>query len=450
MLTPTSSQRPLGASMTSSPSDQAQITPFWQRLNSFFLFPLQWEPLLYASVLALCTFAFMLGGWFAALVLLGLVLAVSRYAFKVAALASRGVIDSANYGPHLYDEDWKWLPWKFLAVMIVHALVIGFLASGHIALGVVANLLSSFLIPATLMVLINSCSLRAAINPFELLTTMASVGKSYLLLCFFLFLLMQGAPLAAQMLATMVPTAVLLPVLGFVVIYFTWVMAAMVGYVMYQHHAALDIDPLMESASVGGEGAAPDPAAAQVQRRDAEVAQLVHDGHMDAALAQAREWQRLSSSALADQRRCHRVLKLAERPEELGRHAQEFIHQLLAQQRAGEALDVWTACHKRVPGFALASADSVWALAQHAWKATKPRHVVLLLHGFDKNFPKDERIAQVMELTVRALKQGLDDTDRALRLYVRMKLRFPEHAATQEAAWVLREDLGAADAGRTS
>lgn len=419
------------------------IPPFWQRLNSFFLFPLQMEPLLYAGFLALCSFALLLGGLFMLVVLLGLVLAVSRYAFKVAALASRGVTHSADYRQHLFDEDWKWLPWKFVGVSLVHGLVIGFLAVKSPALGVVANLLSSFLIPATLMVLINTCSLRAALHLFELLATVARVGKSYFLLCLFLFLLMQGAPMAAGMLAAVVPSAVLAPALSFVVIYFTWVMAAMIGYVMYQHHAALDIDPI-QAPTGGPVPAAQDAAAAEAQWRDAEVARLVQAGDMAEAVSTAREWQRVAHDSLPDQRRYHRVLKLAERPDELGRHAQGYIQLLLRQQRASEALDVWSACHKRVPQFKLESADSVLALAQHAWKATKARHVALLLYNFEKHFPQDARIPEAMELTVRALQQGLNDPERAVRIFMRMKLRYPEHASTQEAAWILREELGTA------
>ncbi|RYF82432.1 MAG: hypothetical protein EOO29_07080 [Comamonadaceae bacterium] len=439
---------PSHSAATRTDEDRAdwKIPPFWQRLNSFFLFPLQMEPLLYAGFLALCSFAILLGWIFTLVVVLGLLLAVSRYAFKVAALASIGITDSADYRQHLFDEDWKWLPWKFVGVSLVHGLVIGFLAVKSPALGLVANLLSSFLIPATLMVLITTLSLRSALNPFTLLATVASVGKSYFLLCLFLFLLMQGAPMAAGMLAAVVPRGVLLPVLSFVVFYFTWVMAAMIGYVMYQHHAALDIDPVKAPTGAGAVPAVADPAVAEAQRRDAEVARLVQAGDMDEALGTAREWQRVGHDSLPDQRRYHRVLKLAEKPAELARHAQGFIGLLLQRQQASEALDVWRSCSKRVPGFALESADSALALAQHAWKAVQARYVVLLLQGFDKQFPKDARVPQALELIVRALQQGLNDTDRAMRIYIRMKLRYPEHASTQEAAWILREELGAGPA----
>ena len=44
------------------------IPPFWQKLNSFFLFPLQMEPLIYAAILSLCSYLLFLGFFFAALV----------------------------------------------------------------------------------------------------------------------------------------------------------------------------------------------------------------------------------------------------------------------------------------------------------------------------------------------------------------------------------------------
>lgn len=415
------------------------IPPFWQKLNSFFLFPLQMEPMIYASVLSLCGFLLMGGFFFALVAGIGLMLAVSRYAFKVAALASRGITDSADYRSDMMDDAWKALPWKFFGVLLVHGFVIGWTAGISPALGAVANLLSSLAIPATLMVLINTCSLRAAINPFELLGTIAGIGKSYLLLCLFLFLLMQGVPMALGLLLPIVPRFVLAPLITFVMIYFSWVMAAMIGYVMYQHHAALDIDPVKapDSAPVEPE----DPAAAEARRRDAMVARLVQDGDMKSALDNAREWQRTGWDNAADQRRYHRLLKLTDRTDHLAQHAQRFIPLLVQQQRESEALEVWGSCYKRAPQFTLDSADHTLALARFAWKGMQSGHVLALLQGFEKQHPGHDRTPEALELIVRALKQGANKPDQALRVFMRMKTRYPDHPGTQEAEWILRDDL---------
>ncbi|WP_257645571.1 hypothetical protein [Ottowia beijingensis] len=87
-----STTAPPGQARRGAPSGP---TPFWLRLNSFFAFPFQREPLTYGLLLSLSGLLiglFMkLELWLAILVVvIGFMLAVSRYAFKVMALASQG------------------------------------------------------------------------------------------------------------------------------------------------------------------------------------------------------------------------------------------------------------------------------------------------------------------------------------------------------------------------
>ncbi|QXZ08610.1 hypothetical protein KUF54_11055 [Comamonas sp. Y33R10-2] len=416
-----------------------KIPPFWQKLNSFFLFPLQMEPLLYALLLSVCSYGLMFGVIGICAVGLGLMLAVSRYAFKVSALASRGLTNSADFRSSLMEEEWKWLPWKFFGVLFVFGLFVGFLASRSMTLGIIANLVVAFLIPATWMVLINTNRLSSAINPFELLATIFGIGKSYLLLCFFLFLLQQGSPMVMVALLKIAKPALVLPLMSFVMIYFTWVMAAMIGYVMYQHHAALDIDPVQ--APEGVASIQIDPKEAEAKHRDAVVARLVQDNKMDEAVHQAREWQRGDYESLPDHRRYFRVLKLTEQADSLADLGQRFIPMLMAQQRTSEALEAWVSCVKRQPDFLLASAQASYDLAQQAWRAGKPKYVLMLAKGFENRFAGSALIPSMLELVVRAYKQGLDQPMQGVHVYMRMKQLFPDHASTKEVEWVLRGEL---------
>ena len=92
--------------MLSIDAAPAAIPPFWQRLNRFFLFPLQTEALTYGLGLAACSL-------FIYIPLLNLVifpvimLAMSRYAFKIAALSSFGIFSLGDYTPMEEEEDWK-------------------------------------------------------------------------------------------------------------------------------------------------------------------------------------------------------------------------------------------------------------------------------------------------------------------------------------------------------
>ena len=83
------------------------------------------------------------------------------------------------YTNALTDPDWKVLPCKFFGVLVVHGMLIGFLGRQSEVLGIVASLISSLLLPATLAVLIQSFSLRAALSPFELLAAMTGIGARY-------------------------------------------------------------------------------------------------------------------------------------------------------------------------------------------------------------------------------------------------------------------------------
>lgn len=429
----------IGRLRPSEDSSEWKIPPFWRKLNSFFLFPLQTEPLLYALLLSACSYGLMFGVIGVFVVGLGLLLAVSRYAFKVSALASRGITNSADFRASHVDEEWKWLPWKFFGVLFVFGLFVGFLASRSLALGLVANLIVAFLIPATWMVLINTSSLSSALNPFELLATIFGIGKSYLLLCFFLFLLQQGSPMVMEALLKVAARGMVLPLMSFVLIYFTWVMAAMIGYVMYQHHAALDIEPVQ--APEGESLVKIDPVAQEAQRRDAMVAKLVQSNQMDEAVNQAREWQRENVESLPDLRRYFRVLKLTEKADVLADLAQRFIPMLMARQANSEALEVWVSSIKRKPDFQLQSAQTSYDLAQQAWRSGKPKYVLILGKNFEQRFAGSNLTPPMLELMVRAYKQGLSQPMQAVHVYMRMRQLFPEHASTKEVEWVLREEL---------
>ena len=47
----------------------------------------------------------------------------------------------------------------------------------------------------------------------------------------------------------------------------------------------------------------------------------------------------------------------------------------------------------------------------------------------------------MLELLVRAYKQGMGQPMQGVHVYMRMKQLFPEHASTKEVEWVLREEL---------
>lgn len=108
------------------PNHVAVPQPFWHRINQFFAFPFQSQPLGYALLLSLSSLLFKALFFLPAplaigLVQIGILLAASRYGFKVAALGSQGISRAADYPRHL-DPDWTHLPWKLFAILLVHTI----------------------------------------------------------------------------------------------------------------------------------------------------------------------------------------------------------------------------------------------------------------------------------------------------------------------------------------
>lgn len=438
----TTTVQPNGARRVRKP---AGPTPFWLRLNSFFAFPFQREPLLYALLLSSC--GLLMGVCLMwrmplgiLLVAIGYLLAASRYAFKVMALASQGLLRAEDYPRH-NDPDWKPLPWKLFALLLVQALVLGFVARRSAGLYVLLNLLISLALPAAIMVLVQSLSFRQAINPFMQLATIQAIGVSYLLLCLFLFLLSMGAPMVLGMLLPALGMWVALPMLFLVLSYFTWVMAALMGYVMYQHHDALGIDLLPG----GGEDApATGPAALSPEKLaermdDAEVGQRVADGDLQGAVALARERVREQPESLPAHRRYHKALLLSDQTATLADHARRMIALLMARGERAEALRVWVACRGRSPDFVLEDASQTLVLAQAAWKGADARTALELLKGFDRRHRGHATLPDAYELIVRVLVQGLGRDETARAVLKALQERYPDSPQTREAEWVLRQ-----------
>lgn len=421
-------------------SPQAVIPPFWQRLNKFFLFPLQTESLLYGLGLAACSF-FLYVPLFGGLVLLVLMLAVGRYAFKIAALSSYGVFNLNDYVPMQEESEWKKLPWKFVGAIFFQFMALAFVVSKVPQFASVGLLLFSMLVPATMMVLIKEHSLGDAINPQELWRCISGIGWPYVVLCAFMFLLLQGSFMAFGLLESVIPHWLLFPGGTLVFTYFFWVNAALIGYTMYQYHLALDIDVINEyqgeESNHAKEHAPASGAREEARKRDAIVSQMVQQGSLAAALVQARQWLHDSPDSLAEHRRYHRLLMLDADRQELQAHGQQFVALLLKNRSPSEALQVYQDCVQGAPGYVPASAVVTLVLAKSAWKNHDSALTLQLLRGFDKRFPNHPLVPEAYALIVRVLHQGLGRHDQAQHVFKGLQRRYPHSPHTLGAARML-------------
>ncbi|RYF33509.1 MAG: hypothetical protein EOO26_07910, partial [Comamonadaceae bacterium] len=227
---------------------------------------------------------------------------------------------------------------------------------------------------------------------------------------------------------------------NFAFIYFGWVMASLLGYVMYQHHAAFGIHLLPGGGSEDSPVDRRTPEQIAQQQTDEVVAQMVTDGDLAGALGLAYEEQRQRPEELAAQRRYHRVLlMMADKTPTLIDHGRRFIGLLMRRDLSAEALKVYKACREKDQGFVLDDAPTALALAKAEWRAGDARASLALLSGFDKRFRGHAAIPQAYELAARVLVQGLSRADMAQPILATLESRYPESPETQEVRWLLRD-----------
>ena len=419
-------------------STQAAIPPFWQRLNKFFLLPLKGESLAYGLGLAACSL-FLYVPLLNVIVGFAIMLAISRYAFKIAALSSYGIFNLDEYIPMEEEDEWKSLPWKFVGAIFVQLMALGFVIAKLPEIAPVGFLLFAILLPATIMVLIKDHRLSSAINPQELWRCVAGIGWPYLILCALTFLLMQGSTAATDLLAEIIPLWLLFPGVTFVFAYFFWVNAALIGYTMYQYHRALDIDIVNEYTGEEEEKARTPAARAreEARSRDAIVSRMVQDGSLSAALVQARQWLHDKPDSLAEHRRYHRLLVLDADSQELQQHGQQFIELLLKNRLPVEALQVYKDCAQKAPGYVPGSAVVTLALAKEAWKTHDSALVLQLLRGFDRRFPKHPLVPEAYALIARVLHQGLGHHEQAAAVLKSLQRHHPHSPHTSDVERML-------------
>ena len=413
----------------------ADITPFWQRIPKFFLYPFHPEPLLYSALLSAASLLGALLPTF--LVELGILLAVLRYAFRVMEQTSLGYLTPDQFELDTKPER-KNLPYKLLGIVLIWGFIVGVIGRVSVVLGFVANVFLTLALPASVMALSASNSFAEGMNPASWISTMRTVGKPYLALWVFLFLLMGGGPIVVPLLVPRLGRWLALPVVNYVFIYFTLVMFNMMGYCLYQYHhmLGLKVNVDFDAARDGS-----DAAVAAGKPRDTagdEIAARVAAGDVKGALGIAYEQTRTAPEDIALQERYHKLLLLGDRPDSTLSHAQELISLLLRKERGQRALEVFKACRELREDFALEDAGKILKLAQAARRAGEYNLALTLVRGFDKRNPRHPDIPGVYLMSAQILSEHFKKNEMAGMILKGMMQKFPDHPLSSEAGTYLK------------
>jgi hypothetical protein len=426
-----------------SQNPYSNITPFWQRLPLFFLYPLQqqlvWRPVVYALIGS--------GLWLlgrsgddgfspviliiAVLVGLGLSIDLMRQAFRILEQTSLGNLRYADFDEP--DDMHKMSPYKLYFVMLAQAIFVGIMADLHPFLGLLGSALANLMLPACIMVLGHTHSFTDAINPFNVFKMIKACGWPYLALWAFGFILSQCAPITIALFLGKLPITMMIGLGIFVCAYFTLVGFNLMGYTMYQYHQQIGYAPDRNfeinalASSRQHRPLSDDEILAQ------QIGALIRDG--DIALAIEMVWEELRYDQTNAQLSSHyaKLLMLKGDKGKQLEYAPRHLFTLARSGKAGGIGDTWRQARQLNPEFKIDNPDHVLEIAAAAASVREYQIALEIVSGFHKRAARHKDVPAVLVLAGKLLSDHLRQDARALSLFNHVIAQWPANPAADEA-----------------
>lgn len=421
------------------------ITPFWNRLPSFFAYPLQKWPLI--LILAVAAVATLVGDFRIIRIALGLI--TVKYAFTVLKRMVNGNLEAPELSYEVLAEDMApALKQSALFILVSIGVVFVFLEFGKVV-GIVALLLALLLLPVMIIILATSESLINALNPVHSMTIVWRIGWGYLLMYLFLILLM-FAPMMLAIVGAFLPRLLAEFFLSAVSLYYTLVSYSLMGYMILQYHQEIGYDvsaeDFREQAQVlkteGGDRTEQSSTDAFLN----QVGVLVKDGRLEDAVFLMQDRLRGKKPDLPVAERYYNLLKAANRTADLQAHAIVYLDLLAAQNDRATACDVYRECVARDPKF-LPNPDALFKLA--TWiMADDAKAGVMSMYAFVKANPAHPLAPKAIFTLGKALLERFNDSANAQKMFNGLIARYPDHDLAPHAKEYLAR-INGGTAGRT-
>lgn len=401
------------------------VAPFWLQLGRLFRYPASPGPLLLLLVLTLLGASVqgipLFGG------LLGLVLwAVSmKYAYVVLEDVAHGHLRARPLtGEAIAGE----LELPFKQVLLIAAIVFANLTVlrwlGEVAFAV-ALIFSTLAFPANMMVLALEHSVFKAFNPALAFSVMKRIGPAYLLLWVVLWLMGGAVGVAMHFAFEWLPVGIARPAADFLGMYFTLVMFATMGYVLYQYHEELGYEVEEPQAQAGAPAVQVSP-----ELRQAEI--LIQEGKTEEAV----KWlAQIVRGAPADDaaRQLHlRLLRAGDDKAGHCRACQDYISYLFHQERHAQALKVLGACREFDPALKPAGARERLELARLLKAEGRGRAAMALLSNLHQDHPNFAGIPEAYLLVAQLMCEQFGEDAKALQVLRFVAKHFPDHPLQDE------------------
>lgn len=414
--------RPLGAAHSAS--------PFWQRLTDFLRYPFS------PAGLVLLLLAFLvpvfLGDTAVVAYASGAVvlLLVIKYAWTALEQVSGG--DLVPVGPDRLakaENNELAIGVGVLLVGLCAATAYVFLKSAFY--GTVLAVLFLALVPSMLIAAATNRSFNSAMNAEGLKAAVAGVGPVYVALVLLSVLLFAALQSFVSIFADILPVAWGRAMALTAYSYFTIVLFALCGYVLFQYQEALGFTPLGAAAKARKNHKRGDPVMVSVEM-------FLKEGNYAKATAILKSETNKKGANLTSHERYHKLIWAMNDEQALRQHANVYFKALLESGRDTQAASLLRAYIQRFEGYRPDDPDVCYDLSVAFERMGDYKLAVHVLNGMHKDSPHYPRLIEAYLLAARILAEKLGLPQKGLALVQFLDGRFKTHKSYPDIQKAMR------------
>lgn len=408
------------------------IKPFWYRIPKFFTYPAKLDSVVYISILSICIAVGVFIPIVNIVVYIGALFGILKYACKCLSHTAKGnllppkVLEGA-------EKEYENIPFKQLAIFVFIIVVISMAFGINVWFGVGIAFFSFLSIPAITMLLAMTKSLLDAINPMKAIHIMAGMGKSYLILYFFLLLMTASSELVEMFASKIISDSILFPFLFFINSYFMVAMFSMMGYAIYQYHEEFGFTGVQE-VNLEAEGI--DVKASGISQDNFlnEIHILVSEGLLEEAGKRLKKQLKDYPTNIVYHDKYHTLLKLTNNAKGIATHTTEYIKLLLAESKVhkGKLITIYVDCLQLNTDYFYPNAKITLDLAKTAQELFRNNDALSLLTNFAKNYPDSEQIPYAYFIVAQLLVDHKQQEEQAKRILSSILSKYPNHELTTQ------------------
>ncbi len=408
------------------------IRPFWQRIHQFFLYPLQFPPLLFMLLLTVISVIFNKLPAdkmpFGILIEIALFMLFIKYAYVVLEHTAQGYLQAQRIQGKMLTENLE-TPFKQLFIVFLFLIFLSELAAlDSEPLLYIGLFITALVFPATVMVLAVEHRFFRAINPIRLLEVIHRIGGAYFIMCLYILLILVGAMQAANLMVEYLPTSIYLPVGNFIVMYFILVMFNMMGYVIYQYHERLGYSIEQEYSGTGEYETWPHET--EPALRELEI--LFHEGKLEEVRKRLITMIHSHPGNMVYRERLHRLMIKSGDLEGLRKYSAEYLVRLMLEDRLSEALRVFGDCYKLDKDFKFGNGRQRLQMAQLLNKNGQSRAALNLLTNLHVDMPGYDGVPDAYLFVAKIMCEIFNEDEKARQVLTFLQNKYPTHPRIAE------------------